>query len=43
MNAVVTVFSKVLIPMFLVGMVGSLLVVGVTLFQDVRDVTKKPK
>ncbi len=37
LDAIIRGFSHLLIPMFLVGMAGSALVVGITLTHDIRD------
>jgi hypothetical protein len=38
MNSLAHIFSKVLVPLFFTGMVGSLLVVTLTVVRDLRQV-----
>jgi hypothetical protein len=41
MNALVHLLSKVLVPLFFIGMAGSLLVVIFTVVRDLRQVLSK--
>jgi hypothetical protein len=41
MNAIAQILSKVLVPLFFIGMVGSLLVVVFTVVRDLRQVLSK--
>lgn len=38
MNALLHIFASVLVPLFFIGMVGSLLVVIVTVIRDMQEI-----